>query len=799
VLALGYLGAGWLWIAFSDQLGALLFDSTQAITHFQTYKGIGFVAATALLVYAAVGLARAEPAPVPLELPRRSSMSVRMLLTILVLATAVPMAGLLVWHVSRSTTGQVDAANHFIRRVADDGAAELQVFLQSQARVAATVAQRPRVRALDPRNCDGVLAEVPMIDDAIREMATLDLQGRVVCGTHGTSAASSPEWMDRLSDEGGVLLGHPKIDPDTGVWMFGMAYPLRGDDGRVLGALRIRMPVAMLMALIDEPLPQGGVFTIVDREGLIVARSPGWNEFIGEKITNPQRALARSKDLQPFRAVGVDNVERLYSARPVGTAQWIAIAGVPTESIYAPARKTFALSALGALGILALCGWLVVPLSRRIVAPLRALEETARQVAEGDFERRAPETGPLELAGVAAGFNRMMDRLPELQRALRESELRHRRLIGKLSSNVPGVIFEMRVDRQGRLAMPFVSERVHEMFELDARSLMRHARSWLTRIHPQDRGRVAEALARSQREVSRLSVEFRVLLSGGIRHCLVQSQPERDSDGGTVWFGAAMDVTGMKDAQRALQIQSETLEQRVNERTADLATANEALESFTYSVAHDLRAPLQVIDGFSKALSKSMHEGNLAKADGYNARVIASAKHMGDLIDGFLALARAGRKEVGKDRVETVALVRELRHALDPQRRVEWKIAPLPAVVGDTSLLRQAWSNLLSNAVKYSAGREQPVVDIGCELAGGEVVFEVRDNGAGFDPQYASGLFAPFQRLHKAGEFEGTGVGLAITRRIVERHGGRIWGESQVGAGAVFRFSLPRERVVREG
>lgn len=238
------------------------------------------------------------------------------------------------------------------------------------------------------------------------------------------------------------------------------------------------------------------------------------------------------------------------------------------------------------------------------------------------------------------------------------------------------------------------------------------------------------------------------------------------------------------------------LERRVQQRTGALEDANRELESFSYSVSHDLRAPLRHIDGFLGLLKKRCAAVLDEKGHHYLNNICGSAKQMGKLIDDLLAFSRMGRSELRASSVELTGLVQASVNdlALETEGRdITWEIGPLPQVAGDPGLLRQVWANLLSNAVKYTRGREKPKIEIGVLPNGnGEHIFFVRDNGAGFDMEYADKLFGVFQRLHRADEFEGTGIGLANVRRIVSRHGGRTWAEGKVGAGAIFYFSLPK-------
>jgi len=237
------------------------------------------------------------------------------------------------------------------------------------------------------------------------------------------------------------------------------------------------------------------------------------------------------------------------------------------------------------------------------------------------------------------------------------------------------------------------------------------------------------------------------------------------------------------------------LEQRVAERTAELRSANQELEAFSYSVSHDLRAPVRHIAGFAALLEGHLGGGADEKTRRYLTIVQESASRMGQLIDDLLAFSKTGRAELRRVSVALEPLVDEVRRSLEADVRgrvVRWEIAPLPVVFGDPSLLRQVLFNLLGNAVKYTRKRETARIEVGTLAAGeAEATVFVRDNGAGFDMKYAEKLFGVFERLHPAQEFEGTGVGLATVRRIVQRHGGRVWAEGRPEEGATFYFSLP--------
>jgi signal transduction histidine kinase len=462
-------------------------------------------------------------------------------------------------------------------------------------------------------------------------------------------------------------------------------------------------------------------------------------------------------------------------ARPIGDTPWLLLGELPSGPVLASARRFLARAAtLTILLVLAggLLGW---TMSRRITRPLEQLTTASERIAEGDTTSRVEVDRPDELGRLSVSFNAMAKRIGEMQADLLGLVRHYRPLFER--NPLP-----MWLEEPASRRVVEVNDAAVAHYSYDRETFGRmSARDFVIQSKPQGRGG--------------MRLERHVLANGAVidvevtRHSLVE-------DGRDVFLVLANDVTQRLHADRALKEFNAELERRVAERTAELAAANQEMEAFSYSVSHDLRAPLRAIDGFARIVEEDHAAALPPEARECLAVISSNARKMGQLIDDLLRLARLSRKALVRIPVDMTELAHSLAFEArtgEPDRQLHFEIGDLPPAEAEPALVRQVLSNLLQNASKFSATRESARIQVGHRQDGDESVYFVRDNGVGFDMKYADKLFGVFQRLHTDEEFDGTGVGLAIVERIVHRHGGRVWAESEPDAGATFYFTLPGE------
>lgn len=493
-------------------------------------------------------------------------------------------------------------------------------------------------------------------------------------------------------------------------------------------------------------------------------------------VESPEEAIGKTQsdflEIDVARAIEAEEMQVMKSGQAFfahpeqirfadGQARWLSVSRVPVKSDAGTVTRLLAVS--------------------RDITRLKEVEEALEESNDVLEQRVADRTAMLSQSNEM--LKAQIEERQKAESALRESEEKYRLLF---ESN-PNPMWVYDLESLQFLAVNKAAVQNYGYTEDQFLGMT------ILEIRPEeDREAVQQNVAKIGSEESSVSEWKHTKKNGSTIDVEVVTRPVT-FNGRKARLVLAHDVTAKKQAEAVIRTLNQTLEERVLERTAELEAANKELEAFSYSVSHDLRAPLRQVAGFSKLLLEDC-SGNLdEKAQHYFRRVIEATDRMSTLVDHLLKLSKVTRQELAKKPTDLNAVMRaaldDVRDG-DSDREVQWETGNLPVVACDPDLVRQVFTNLLANALKFTRGREPAVIRVDQIIEGGKTVIFVKDNGVGFDMKHAARLFAVFQRLHAADEFEGTGVGLATVDRIVRKHGGEIWAESQPDKGATFYFTL---------
>jgi len=587
--------------------------------------------------------------------------------------------------------------------------------------------------------------------DYANQVTVVDRQGQVVFNSQNAGLGlylDDRDFFKELSDgRDRLLIGKPVMGRLTQQWLFVVARPVLRN-GEFAGTIQFSVPTeSVARRLLALQLTQRDVVVLLHGDGDFLARSHGNEAAMGQKMPVERPFLQdRNQTHGVYRAQGaLDQSLRTLGWHRLAPYGAVLVVGLADESVLEPLAPSLERSERAALlltAMLLLGGGAIAWLIWRVDRGRRVVEETSSRLKEA---QRLAQLGHWTLDHPTRRFSCS----EEMQR-----------------------IFEHRIE-DGALTLEGV----------------------LARVHPDDLQWVHASFDAAFADRQQFQLEHRLLGADGTeKHVRVIAINEYDGEHLLRTQGTVQDITEMRSAQRALQQLNQELEKRVGERTQALAELNRELDTFSYSVSHDLRAPLRGIDGFTSLLAE---ESENLSSDGrlFLRKIQDSARRMSALITDLLSMAQHGRAPVRHEQVNLSELARSLATELErgePGRKLQWDIEDGLVANADPQLMRVVLQNLLGNAWKYTGRQPQPrIAFTRAASAEGFQAFCVRDNGAGFDMAYASQLFQPFKRLHGESEFEGTGVGLATVQRVVRRHGGSVRGEAAVGLGAAFFFSLP--------
>jgi PAS domain S-box-containing protein len=596
-----------------------------------------------------------------------------------------------------------------------------------------------------------------------------------------------------VGDGDSVSISPMNVD-SVAVW-FDATAPVQ-DDGRHRGYIVRRRRVGVTQS------SAGAVETIsrligVDARFLLGHPETGWTDLIGPAV-GPTNATATAGVVHTYAADSANR--RVGHAEPIALTPWYVWVEFPHARVYGRSMDFLRRILIVGISIAlfgALIGWRI---SRHITRPLGALTDAATKMAAGDYEHRLGVERPDELGQLAAAFDRMAESVEDARAGLEDQVEQRTRELQATNEQLSGSEQQFRslasssgaaivtADANGRIN--FVNAAGEQMFGYASGEII--GQPIATLMPPDDRATIEERTGRLMMSGASGShdraMEFTARRKDGSEFPVELSLASWVVGGKRLTGGVIRDISERKSMQAALE-----------QRAHSLEDANQELAAFSYSVSHDLRAPLRGLQGFSEALLEDYGDKLDARGLDYLHRISDAAGRMGQLIDELLELSRVSRTELRRGRVELGPLVKRHLDELqreEPDRKVTIKTQPVPPAIGDERLISLVIQNLFENAWKFTRQQSDARIEFGTEgTRDGFPVYYVKDNGAGFDPQYAEKLFGVFERLHAESEFPGTGVGLAIVQRIIQRHGGEIWAEASPGKGATFHFTLGRLNV----
>ena len=707
-----------------------------------------------------------------------SALPIRVQLVLLVLAVGLPSLAVIGYGAWASSQHDLDVASQTSASIAQVTAANTERFLARGEHILATLADRPQVRAVDARNCDAFLADVPRYEPQYANLGLIDLGGHVICSALAQPGGqpadvSGSTWFRAVRDRAAFVVGAPFIGPITHKWVSVLAYPVLGTGGAVAGYLALPIDLTAFAGFAtDAELPAGSVVSIIDADGVIVARSIDAQRWVGQNV----KGVMPMPDGLGRTGVGrgVDGVERVYASATVAPPGWYVVAGIPTATATASARELLARTLPGIVVVIALAGLLALLIGRSIMGPIHALAAATESRGVSGESALVPVAGPAEIADVARRFNAMIH---ARQTAIDDrilAERRFRALVEQLPAMVyVDQIHEAEDGGELRIEPVYRSPRAVAMFGYPLDHWLSDGDPWTMATHPDDRAAVELGLARSVADDVPFVHDYRVQTADG-RWLWVRDEALtfRSADGTRLLQGLVNDITERRE-----------LEDRLRQ-----SGKMEAIGQLAGGIAHDFNNLLTAITGYSEMARQSLPAGSPARAD--LDQVIGAAQRATQLVRQLLTFAR--REVVRPVAVEvddTIrALVPMLHRLLGEQVSLRTALAAAEKRIRvDSSQLEQVVINLAINARDAMPAGGDLTIASGCDDR--NVWVEVADTGVGIAPEIRDHIFTPFFTTRPVGE--GTGLGLATVYGIVTAAGGSIEVESEPGRGARFRVTFP--------
>lgn len=745
----------------------------------------------------------------------RFRLGVRATLVLLVLLSALPLLLVVVQASLHEQRTELETARVQLQVQAQLRADNQERLLEGVRHMLRVIAHAIPIQRRGTHDCDRYLRELHGYFPRYAHLAFADSSGTLVCRsstTKGSFFVGDREYFKGALRSGSFTVGEYLLSRVTGNASIALSTPVYDFQGAALGVLYAVVELSVLQAQLEAlSVPSHVTTMITDSEGVVLAAVGEQRRPAGRKVADGHILEAiRGRRAGLHQAVDEDGRELTYAVQPVdveGSGGFVVASLMSAQSVLQPMvdRLRTELLVLAVITLSAtLLAWhlgdrLVAKPIRRILAKLTTLENSeipsmqpspeVPQVSElRQIDRRIDDLAEA-LASRSLQRNAAMSEIQEQKRQIEDSERRYRAQFE--ASPQPMWVFDAQT-----LAFLLVNDAAVTHYGYSREEFMTMTLRDICTA--EDVPLVMDTLRQHEFEPAKEIMRRHRRKNGEIIDVELATQP-LNWNGRPARVVIVYDVTSRELARKAWQRLHETLERKVAQRTRDLELAIEELEAFSYSVSHDLRGPLHVIEAFCAALVDKHAEGLPKQAGHYLDRIRAGVKHMTALIEDLLVLSKSGRSQITLKQENLTDLTHKVVDLLRiryPDRQVKVEVENDLHACCDEGLMTVLLDNLVGNAWKFTSRTEGAAIRVGRTATpeSGSAFF-VSDNGAGFDMEYANKLFKPFERLHSTSEFDGTGIGLAIVNRIIHRHGGRIWAEAEVGKGSTFYFSLPAENM----
>lgn len=742
-----------------------------------------------------------------------SRLGVRATLVLLVLISVLPVVLLATWRSLEDQKTAVRTAEMVLRVQSQQRAHSLAHHFEGVMHMLKVISHSPFLRNPRDAKCSRYLRELNAFFPQYLHLAFADPEGYLVCRSStqpGTYYVGDREYFKGAVRSGGLNASEYVVSRLSGKPTIAVSLPLYRVDGRLHGVLYAALELTSFQDYANVlALPAGVTEFITDRAGAVLASNGQHTQAVGSPLTKSFLVQAiRARQTSACEAADGNGLQWLYAVYPAnadGAGGLVVSSIISKETVLRDTVERLRKDLLVLLVITSaalLLAWQIG--DRALAKPIAAITSKVNALEQGAaVASLTPALGGAmvrELGNIALGVDdmaqelqvrseqrdRAMAEIVQQKQALEESERRYHAQFD--ASPQPMWVFDTET-----LAFLIVNDAAIVHYGYSREEFMKM--SVLEIRPPEDIPQLMETLRQQEAQPAN-EVTLRHRRKNGEIITVEMSTHELSWDGRPARVVIAYDVSSREAARQAWQKLQETLEREVAQRTRELQLANEELESFSYSVSHDLRAPLAVVDGFCDAIVHRHGAALPEEARHYLDRIRVGARRMNALVDDLLTFSRTARAPIQSEQLDLTVLARgvvsQLRQRF-PDRQVSVRIEEGLQAAGDQAMMTVLLTNLIGNAWKFTSNTPDAVIRVALEPStGGENVIQVSDNGSGFDMAFADKLFKAFQRLHTEEEFEGTGIGLAIVNRIVQRHRGRIWAESAgPGQGATFSFSLP--------